>query len=170
MPSVLPASQVFLGCDEPSVTASVTASSYVDWKLQPAGPQPYRGTHLSRPSTPSLPSPPANRAKAEREQMRTEIFALTSRVAALQVELQGRELEPSEVVAVNAAVASISARLHALEMSIVEDSEEAARPLQSSNLRDSKVYLDSCAKYASEASRMRITGRVPFGSDYFKIG
>lgn len=164
---MMPASQVFLGCNEPSVTASVTASSYVDWKLSPSAPQPYRGG-ARRPS--SAAPPPSARARGGRDNFRAEISVLTSRVAALQAEIARRELEPSAIDAVNAAVASIASRLSALEMEAAGGSGHAEPAGASASIDESGIYIDSCAKYASEASRMRITGRVPFGSDHFKIG
>jgi uncharacterized small protein (DUF1192 family) len=103
--------------------------------------------------------------------MRAEISVLTSRVAALQAEIERRDLEPSAITAVNAAVASISTRLSLLEMEIAGDAGQAepAAASASMSIDECGSYLDSCAKYASEASRMRITGRLPFGSDHYKI-
>lgn len=166
-PSMMPASQVFLGCNEPSVTASVSASSYLDWKLSPSAPQPYRGV-AGRPSSAAAAPTPSARARSRRDEIRAEISVLTSRVADLQAEIERRELEPSAIDAVNAAVASLSSRLSVLMMQ-AGVSGQAEPAAASASIDESGIYLDSCAKYASEASRMRITGRLPFGNDHFKI-
>jgi uncharacterized small protein (DUF1192 family) len=165
---MMPASQVFLGCDEPSVKASVTASSYVDWKLSPSAPQPYRGMAGRTSSAAVAPSPSAP-ARSRQGDIRAEISVLTSRVAALQAEIERRELEPSAFGAVNAALASLSSRLSLLEMQASGGAGQAEPAAAPASIDECSTYLDSCAKYASEASRMRITGRLPFGSDHFKI-
>lgn len=169
----LSSSQVFAGCVADSVTASTSAAAFVDWKLRPSAPQPYRGQRAlsTAPLVAQTVTAPSLRARSEREELRAHIGTLASRVAALQVELDRRALDPSAANAFTTAAASISARLGAIERMAAEGSaaREPVPPPPVPLAGQSATYLDSCAKYASEASRVRVAGRLPFASDHFKI-
>jgi len=165
MAHVLRSSSIFAGCDEPSVTASVSASAYIDWKLRPAAPQRYRGAVDAAAALPSR----CQRTQSEREAVHVEIGALTSRVAALQTEIAKRA--PTQGGAVNTAVATLLARLNTLGLAAdVTNSDLEMVPATPMSSTDGHCdSFDSFAKHSSEQSRVRGSGRLGFGSDYHKI-
>jgi len=109
----------------------------------------YRGSGVPRPAT-APAAPPTARAG-----MLAEIEALSARVSALQGKLASAGVVAPTPLEVQ--LGEVSAKLAAIEQAGLKIG--GAVP----------TYLDTCSKFAAEASRVRNAGRLPFGSDHSKI-
>ncbi len=129
---------------------SESRASFVDHK-QPkrAAVVASRGAGVPRPAT-APAAPPTARAG-----MLAEIEALSARVSALQGKLASAGVVAPTPLEVQ--LGEVSAKLAAIEQAGLKIG--GAVP----------TYLDTCSKFAAEASRVRNAGRLPFGSDHSKI-
>ena len=129
---------------------SESRAAFVDHK-QPkrAAVVSYRGSGVPRPAT-APAAPPTARAG-----MLAEIEALSARVSALQGKLASAGVVAPTPLEVQ--LGEVSAKLAAIEQAGLKIG--GAVP----------TYLDTCSKFAAEASRVRNAGRLPFGSDHSKI-
>lgn len=109
----------------------------------------YRGSGVPRPATAPAAPPTA------RTGMLAEIEALSARVSALQGKLASAGVVAPTPLEVQ--LGEVSAKLAAIEQAGLKIG--GAVP----------TYLDTCSKFAAEASRVRNAGRLPFGSDHSKI-
>lgn len=145
----------------PPVYESETKASYVEHKTPRGEKQPYRLG--SRPSTASTlikqeqPAADADPAKAV-----AQLQALAARLVALQTQLDGADASVSQD-----AIDAVSAELASLELKLQASGVKPASVMPAGASQSG--FIDSFAQFASEAHRVRDSGRIPFASDKMKM-
>ena len=140
MPCCLAPSSVFPTTHSAPPTTEAQ-ERFVDWKsYERDSVRPYRGMQPVE----------AQQVMAQPPTLLAQLGSLTARLQALR-----------QPAAPQAAIDDIAARIAQLEGSMLS-ADAGQKPWEGST-------YDTFAKYAGEASRVRSTGRLPFGSDNKKM-